>query len=105
MTTNKTIRLTRQDEPDLVIENATLVAEVTSRAEGRKRWTELRLWRSPAGKLVAEQLGRSELAGERDRSMAWVCDATADVVRHLGHGWLARELYKAAGIDDSERVA
>lgn len=101
------IRLRRDHEPDLLIEGAALVAQVSSRGRGGHnddRWTELRLWISRAGKLVAEQVGRSAIEGERDRCRAWVCHDHADLIRYLRRGWLARELYAAAGIDDTEVV-
>lgn len=98
------IRLRRDNDSDLIVEEATLVAGVTSAGPGRCRWTELRLWRTAGGKLVAEQVGRSSVDQERDRCKAWVCLSEAEVIERLGHGWLAHRLYEAAGIDDSERV-
>jgi len=99
-----TLHLHRDREPDLVVDSAVLVAEVSSKQAAATRWTELRLWRSGAGQFVAEQVGRSTLEGEVDRCRAWVCaDATA-VVAKLKHGWLARQIYAKAGIDDAEQV-
>lgn len=101
------IRLRRDNEADLLVEGAKLLAEVSSRGRAGcsdDRWTELRLWASRAGKLVAEQVGRSAIKGERDRCRAWVCHDHADVIRYLRRGWLARELYEAAEIDDTEVV-
>lgn len=99
-----TIRLHRDHEPDLVVENAVLVAEVSSKQDAATRWTELRLWRSGAGQFVAEQVGRSTLEREVDRCRAWVCADGAEVVAKLKRGRLARDLYRRAGIDDAERV-
>ncbi|MFN9971623.1 MAG: hypothetical protein ACK58T_17215, partial [Phycisphaerae bacterium] len=65
---------------------------------------ELRLWRLPSGAFVAEQVGRSAIAGERDRCRAWPCADHAEVVRRLRRGWLARQLYARVGIDDSQRL-
>lgn len=98
------IRLRRDREPDLVVEEAALLGEVSSRAPGRTRWTELRVWRSGAGALIAEQVGKSEIEGERDRCRAWVCKDQAEVVERLGRGWLSHELFQKLGFDDSERV-
>jgi len=98
------IRLRRDREADLEVAGAQIVAEVSSRTPGAERWTELRLWRSAAGQLVAEQVGRSAVAGERDRCRAWVCADEADLVRRLRRKWLALKLYAAAGIDPTERV-
>jgi hypothetical protein len=97
-------RLRRDREPDLVVVDAQMLAEVSSFEPGALRWTELRLWRSGNGQFVAEQLGRSVAPGERDRCRAWVCADQAEVVKRLSRGWLSRRLFAAAGIDDAERV-
>lgn len=99
------IRLRRDKEADLVMVGPVLLGEVSSQRPGVERWTELRLWRLPSGGLVAEQVGRSRLDGERDRCRAWPCADHAEVVQRLRRGWLARELYAKLGIDDSERVS
>ncbi|MFY9341220.1 MAG: hypothetical protein WAT39_01940 [Planctomycetota bacterium] len=98
------LRLPRDHEADLVVTDAQMIAEVSSREQGADRWTELRVWRSGAGLFVAEQVGRTIVDGERDRCRAWVCQDHAEVVHRLRRKWLALKLYRAAGIDASERI-
>jgi hypothetical protein len=98
------LRLPRDRESDLVVTDARLVAEVSSKTANADRWTELRLWRSAAGAWIAEQVGRSSIEGERDRCRAWVCADEREVAKRMNRGWLSRELLRAAGIDDAERV-
>jgi hypothetical protein len=68
------------------------------------RWTELRLYRTAAGKLVAEQVQRTQWQGESDSHAARVCTSDQQVVDFLGLGWLAKELYDEAEVDYSESV-
>lgn len=77
-----------------------LVAEVTSQTSGSTRWSELRLYRTTGGNFVAEQIGRSTHKRECDLRAAWVCATQAEVVERLGHGWLAKKLYRIATIQD-----
>lgn len=99
------VRLRRDKEADLVLVGPTLLGEVSSERPGVERWTELRLWQLPSGVFVAEQVGRSRVAGERDRCRAWQCADHAEVVRRLRRGWLALELYVRLGIDGAERLS
>lgn len=98
------IRLLRDHEPDLLVKQPQLRAEVSSYEEGKLRWSELRLWTSLDGVTIAEQVGVSVNDRERDRFRAWVCPSDQDVIKHLKRGWLARQLYRKAGIDDTEVV-
>jgi len=89
-----------------------LIAEVSSSPETARsdysgatgRWAELRLYRTKGGKLVCEQIGRTQWQGEHDRHSGAVCDNEAGVVEFFGHGWLAKELYKEAEIDAAEEI-
>lgn len=99
-------RLERQNEPALVF-TGELLAEKDSRFGGERkqeRWTELRVYRTQGGKLVAQSVGRSKVHGEIDLHKAWVCDNEQDVIQALGHGRLAKLLYQELGIDDAERI-
>jgi len=68
------------------------------------RWTELRLYRTKAGKFVCEQIGRTQWQGEKDRYSGAICETTDEVQDFFGHGWLAKDLYYAANIDTAEEV-
>ena len=68
------------------------------------RWTEMRLYRTAGGKLVAERVQRTCWQGESDSHEARVCTSDQAVVEFLGLGWIAKELYDEAEIDYSESV-
>lgn len=68
------------------------------------RWTELRLYRTAGGRYVAQSVGHTQWAGEHTRYSTVVCETTADVIAFFGHGWLAKELYGEAGIEDVQHV-
>lgn len=68
------------------------------------RYTILRLFRTRGGKLVAEQTGRTQWQGERDRIKVAVCDDEKAVIEFFGHGWLAKDLYEEAGISDVTEI-
>jgi hypothetical protein len=84
-----------------------IVAESSSRGirgPSQNRWTELALYRTQAGKLIAQRVGRTQWQGERDRHEAVVADTNDEVVAFLGLGEAAKELYRRAGIDVAQRV-
>ena len=98
-----------------------MIAEVSTRNR-RERWTELRIYRTTRstvdgegveqsdsytpseGSFVCEQVGRSTIEGEIDRSKAWPCRTFAQIREVLGDGPLARELYHQAGFYGAESV-
>lgn len=109
------------DEKTIVVERAgdrdirfvgELIGEVSSSANNASsnysgstgRWSELRLYRSRGGKLICEQIGKTQWIGEHDRCSGAVCDTEAEVIAFFGLGWLAKELYDEAGIDYAEAV-
>jgi hypothetical protein len=64
--TTQEFRLPRPGATDLVFEGEMLVDR--SSREGRQpRWTEIRIYRTVGGMYVTEMVGRSDVAGERDR--------------------------------------
>ena len=68
------------------------------------RSTELELYRTAKGKYVCSSIGRTQWQGEHDRYSAMVCDTVEDVQAFFEHGWLAKELYRSAGIDVAEEI-
>jgi hypothetical protein len=68
------------------------------------RWTLLKLWRTEAGKFVAQRIGRTQWQGEHDRYSAAVCDTEAEVIAFFGYGALAKSIYHDAGIEADERI-
>lgn len=44
------------------------------------------------------------MAGRKNRYSGAVCETEAEVIKFFGHGWLAKELYENAGIEDAEEI-
>ena len=107
----QTYTLKRDGEPNLRFDGE-LIAEVSSSDErsasdysgSTGRWSELALYRTKGGKLVASEVGRTRWQGEHDRHSATVCADAAAVAEALGPGWLAKQLYDAAELDVAEVV-
>ena len=101
----ETITIKRDNDADLrfageVVADASSVHEMrTGKSTGR--WCELTLYRTRGGRYVCAQIGHTQWEGERKRHTAAVCDDEAAVIEFFGHGWLAKDLYKAAGIVDA----
>ncbi len=109
------------DEPDLAFHGRLIAsvksspvatAEDYSRSEGR--WMELSLYETQRGTIIAYEVKRSKIPGERDRTRAEAFapklhddpDKTRQRVRiFFGQGWLAKKLYAKAGIENVLRVA
>jgi hypothetical protein len=108
----QTYRVKRDGEPDLRFIGRKR-AEVWSGGDHSRpnysgstgRWTELALYQVKNGKYICTSIGRTQWQGEHDRYTAIVCDTEAAVVEFFGHGWLAKRLYDAAGIDSAEEIA
>lgn len=64
------------------------------------RWTTLRLYKTASGKFVCQSIGHTQWQGEHTRYKAVVCETEAEVIKFFGHGWLAKDLYDEAGIED-----
>lgn len=99
------IVVTRDGDKDLAFEGK-LIAEESSfrRGSNDTNWTEINLYRTSGGKYVAEEIGRTRRMNQHDRHAATVCDTEAEVIKALGTGWLAKEIYESAGIACVERV-
>lgn len=84
-----------------------LVAEASSYSHDGPRnlqWTELMLYRTDGGKFVAHEIGRTRWAGQRTRYTVHVCDNSVDLVKALGYGCPAKELYETARIDHAQTI-
>jgi hypothetical protein len=68
------------------------------------RWSELTLYKTAGGKFVCEQIGRTQWQGEHTRYSGAVCETAQEVIAFFGHGWLAKDLYEIAEIEDIEEV-
>jgi hypothetical protein len=69
------VRLQCSHGPDLRFQGRIVHEFTTQRKDGGKdRWTELRLWETPAGNWIAENVGRSSRQGDFDIREAAVID-------------------------------
>lgn len=68
------------------------------------RWCELDLYKTKGGKFVCSQIGYTQWQGEKNRYSGAVCETEVEVIKFFGHGWLAKELYENAGIEDAEEI-
>ena len=67
-------------------------------------WTELDLFKTTGGKFVCRERVYKCYMGVRDRYRGKVCETLEEVIEFFGHGWLAKELYTRASIDDVVEV-
>jgi hypothetical protein len=75
----KKVRLACSHGPDLHFEGQTIGEYSTQNVAGSKdRWTELRLWETPAGNWIAESVGCSKRHGEGEIRDAKVIDSMMD---------------------------
>lgn len=81
------------------------IAHASSKSpDNESRWTELDLYRTAGGKYICHTVGLTCYQGESDRYAATVCESLDEVRAVFGYGWLAKELYRYAGIDASVEV-
>ena len=98
------ITLARDKGPDIRFAGE-LLAQATTYKPNAKRWTELQLYRTEAGQYVCVEIGLTRVPGEKTRRSAEVAKDEAEVREFFEYGWLAKELYRRAGIDAAEDVA
>ena len=92
----------RQDEGPNVRFSGWRIADQSSlepQGDRQNRWTELRLYLTPGGKLICKEVGMTCWQGERERHTVYVCDTPEELIEKLGLGWLSKDLYDEAGID------
>lgn len=63
------------------------------------RHSELSLYETAGGNFVCQLVERTRWQGESDSYDGKVCDTVEQVKEYFGYGWLAKELYREAGID------
>lgn len=102
----ETIIVERDNDADLRFQGEKIASASSHHYEGPRniRWTELTLYRTQGGKLVCEEVGQTRWDGERTRYSAIVANAESELVKALGYGWLAKELYDSAGIEYVEDI-
>lgn len=102
-----TITIIRDKESDIRFTGEKIASASTSPDTARSdfsgstgRWTTLRLYRTKSGKYICEQIGHTQWQGENDRHSGAICETHAEIIAFFGHGWLAKELYEDAEIED-----
>lgn len=99
----RTYTLPRDGEPYLSF-TGRLMAEVSTERPGSDHWVELRAYRLPDGRLVGEEVRRSDRQNQRDHHKAAVLLDERELVSFFGRGPLAQELYEIAKVQDTEHV-
>lgn len=69
------IRLRKTGGTDVEFEGDELARVSSRKSEDQTRWTELALYRTKSGRYVVQNIGRSVVAGELDRSGFEVFDS------------------------------
>ena len=104
--------VSRDNQPDLRFTGSLLGAASSSpnnahpdysRSPGR--WMTLALYETTGGTMIAEKIGYTQWANEDTRFSAAICEDDAAVRDFFGHGWLAKRLYNAVGIENVEDIA
>lgn len=120
MSTFQSVRLSVSHGPDLQFEGRALGEYSTQRKDGGKtRWTELRLWETKGGSLIAESVGRStaeregdireakeigQVIGARPRLVGLEEDAVSNAMAVWGWSSAAKAFARQLGWDVVRRV-
>lgn len=105
----KTYTLNRDGDRNVRFTGEKLAA-VTSKDYNSNRWTEIDIYRTAKGKLVAHIVYRTQWQGENDRSSVVICDSEDTLVESLRDDycgqldWVAKEALAAAGIECVEEI-
>lgn len=78
----------------------TLMGEVSTFRRGDERWTEIRGWRTEAGRLIVQTVGRSTREGERDFVRAGVFGTEEEMMRKMGWSRLHARLWRRMGVEE-----
>lgn len=103
----ETYTLCNDNEPNVRFVGVKL-AEAENRTvsgPGQNRWDEFDLFLTQGGKFVCQKTYRTCWQNEDDTHDVSVVDTEAEVVEYFGHGDLAKQVYKEAGIDSCRNVA
>lgn len=77
-----------------------LLAKVASNRDNpmKKRWSELKLYKSNGGKFICQEVGCSSIEAEINRHSIYISDCEAGLIKAVGKKWLAQQLYLLAGL-------
>lgn len=80
--TMQQFRLERPGQVDLVFDGD-LLSEVSTYERGKRRWVEIRIYKTTTDKWVVDVFAPSIIAGETNRTTVTVCDTAMDVRKAL----------------------
>jgi len=94
----KKFRVKIDHEPDLVFEGKLLAFESSKVESDMEYYSQIALYQTKAGKYVCEQ----ELCKpNKTRHLGQVCNTLDEVKAYFKQGWLAKQLYAQAKIDNT----
>lgn len=102
----ETITLIRDNDRDVRFAGEEVARESSHDINGPRniRWTELVLYRTAGGKWVCHEIGHTRWQGETTRHRVHIAEDDDGLIDSLGTGWLAKDLYEAAGIDATTNI-
>jgi len=68
------------------------------------RWQTLALYRTAAGRYVCQSIRHTMWQGESDTCEAEAVGDLAGIVAFFGYSWLAKVLYRKAGLEVGEHI-
>ena len=106
------VTVERDGAADLEFVGQLLAASGTSPDRGSSyfsgspgRWTVNKLWQTEGGAYIVQTIGHTQWQDETTRYRAAICASEAEVISFFGFSDLAKDIYKEAGIDASQKVA
>ena len=83
-----------------------MLCSVSSRSGNppSKRWTQLEMFITEKGKLVAVKRGQTDIEDEQPRCTAKVIDSVDDILDFFGYGRLSKQLYYYLSIDVTDEI-
>ena len=98
------VRLERTGKPDLEFKGNEVASTTSNPTGSKKRWTELKVFKTTGGRYVTQILGLSDMEGERTRSTVSVIDDLDDLPNILCFGDLAKQIYKKLSLLFSDHL-
>jgi len=87
------------DRPSITFEGE-LLADITHKRNNSVRWTEMRSYRTLAGKLIVEVAGVTNMENETLRTSVYIFNTVEQMTRKLGFTIASEKLYRKMGIDN-----
>lgn len=95
----------RDNDVDLKFKGQRLAVATSKEAyNDRGRWFNLTLYQTIGGKYICQKEDVTCWQGERNRNQAIVCETIDEVKAFFGNGWVSKEIYEIAGIENFETI-